>query len=531
VRRKNEISYWSPVSRAYSIFRASSAGTLAGLPALPQGRNLRIKPFLAAGAVRGVARDAFDRDLAAGVDVKAGITPSLTFDATINPDFAQAEADEQQVNLTQFSLFFPEKREFFLENAGIFYFGDIPRNSRSVARFRPPEEDLLLFFSRRIGLSDAGEQQPLHGGVRLTGRANGFTLGLMTMQSKGEDSRPSSNYTVARVRRDLFRSSDIGAIILSREPNGDSGDFNRVAGVDTNFRFFRSLSINGFLARSESPGVARDQDSWKASIGWEDSAKRLQTSIMKIGEGFRDDLGFVRRTGVTRQFYDGAWFTEPARLRRWSIRRIEPHARVWIYHDPSGDLVSRTGHVANQTTWNNGSYMEYAFEPRVEAIARPFNISPGVAIPPGRYDWIQHLLLFEGDHSRALSGSIRYTTGGFWSGSQHNVQTSVLYRPNYRMVFDLGLQVTRISLDLPDTEFTTTLVNLRTGYSFSTNMFLDTLVQYRNDVRQFSANVRFNLIHRPLSDFFIVYNESQFTDVSQPAGRGLVVKYTQMFSF
>ena len=531
VRRKNELSYWSPVSRAYSIFRASSAGTLIGLPPLQKGRNLRIKPFLAAGAVRGVGENEFDRDVTAGVDVKAGITPSLTFDATINPDFAQAEADEQQVNLTQFSLFFPEKREFFLENAGIFYFGDIPRNSRTVARFRPPEEDLLLFFSRRIGLNDAGAQEPLHGGVRLTGRAGGFTLGLMTMQSKDDDGRPSTNYTVARVRRDLFRSSDIGAIILSREPNGDNGDFNRVVGVDTNFRFFRNLSINGFFARSESPGVTTDQDSTKASIGWEDSKKRLQTSIMKIGEGFRDDLGFVRRTGVTRQFYDGAWFPEPEVLRKRGIRRIEPHARTWIYNDPSGQLVSRLIHVANQTTWNNGSYMEYAYEPRVELISRPFNIAPGVSIPNGRYDWTQHLVLFEGDHSKPLSGSIRYTFGGFWSGSQRNVQTSLLYRPNYRMVFDLGLQVSNISLDLPKAEFTTTLVNLRTGYSFSSNMFLDTLLQYRNDVKQFSANVRFNLIHRPLSDFFIVYNESQFTDATQSAGRGLVVKYTQMFSF
>ena len=531
VRRKNEISYWSEVSRAYTIYRASSGGTLTGLPALSQGRNLRIKPFLAAGAVRAVGEDSFDRELTGGVDLKAGITPSLTFDTTINPDFAQAEADEQQVNLTQFSLFFPEKREFFLENAGIFYFGDIARNSRSAARFRPPEEDLLLFFSRRIGLNDAGAQQDLHGGVRLTGRVGGFTLGVMTMQSKEQDAGPGTNYTVVRVRRDLFRSSDVGAIILSREPSGDRGDFNRVVGVDTNFRFFKNLSLNGFAARSDSPGVTTNQDSAKASIGWEDSEKRLQASIMKIGEGFRDDLGFVRRVGVTRQFYDGAWLPQPEALRRRGIRQLQPHARVWIYDDPSGQLVSRVGHVANQTTWNNGSYMEYAYEPRVEAIAQPFNIAPGVAIPAGRYDWTQHLLLFEGDHSKPLSGSIRYTFGGFWSGSQRNVQASVLYRPTFRMVFDLGLQVTDISLDLPKAEFTTTLVNLRTGYSFSTNMFLDTLVQYRNDLKQFSANVRFNLIHRPLSDFFIVYNESQFTDITQPAGRGLVVKYTQMFAF
>jgi hypothetical protein len=531
VRKKNEVSYWSPVSRAYSIFRASAAGDLTGLPALRRGRNLRIKPFLVGGALRGVGEPSYDPDFSGGVDVKAGITPSLTLDATINPDFAQAEADEQQVNLTQFSLFFPEKREFFLENSGIFYFGDIPRNQRQTTRFRPPEEDLLLFFSRRIGLSDSGVQEPLYGGVRLTGRAGAFGVGLMTMQSEANETRPGNNYTVLRVRRDIFRSSDLGAIVLSRQPSGDSRDFNRVAGIDANFRFFRSLSINGFAARSDSPGVTANQNSGKASIGWEDSTKRLQMSIMTIGEGFKDDLGFVRRSGVTRQFYDWASFWQPEWLRTRGIRQLQPHARMFRYTDPSGAVVSRTIHIANQTTWNNGSFMEYAFEPRVEAIARPFTIAPGVVIPPGRYEWVQHLLLFEGDHSRKLSGSIRGNLGEFWSGTQKTAQISLLYRPTYRAVFDLGLQVSAIDLQLPRQSFTTTLVNFRSGYSFSTNMFLDALVQYRSDVKQFSANLRFNLIHRPLSDFFIVYNEAQFTGTTQTAGRGLVVKYTQMFSF
>ncbi|MFM8532743.1 MAG: pseudouridine synthase [Acidimicrobiia bacterium] len=531
VRRKSEISYWSPVSRAYTISRASAEGNLVGLPELRQGRNLRIKPFLAAGAVRAVGEDGFDRDFSAGVDVKVGLTPSLTFDATIKPDFAQAEADEQQVNLTQFSLFFPEKREFFLENAGIFYIGDIPRNKRASSRFSPPEEDVLLFFSRRIGLTDAGEQLPLYGGARVTGRAGAFGIGVMTMQSEEHQGKPGNNYTVARVRADILKSSDIGAIFLSRQPSGDSTDFNRVAGVDANFRFFKSLSINSFAARTETPGVTKNQDAGKIAIGWEDSLKRLGASIMKIGEGFKDDMGFVRRVGVTRQFYDMAFLPQPDSLRKRGIRQIQPHARAFIYNDPNGDLVSRTVHVANQTTWNNGTYMEYAFEPRVEAIKKPFVVSPGVAIPIGRYDWKQHILLYEGDHSRAFSGSIRYTFGGFWSGSQKNTQVSLLYRPTYRMVVDMGLQVTKIALDLPKAEFTTTLVNLRAGYSFSTNMFLDTLLQYRNDVKQFSANVRFNLIHRPLSDFFIVYNESQFTDATSTAGRGVVVKYTQMFAF
>ncbi|MGE0363298.1 MAG: DUF5916 domain-containing protein [Vicinamibacterales bacterium] len=532
IRRKNEATYWSPVSRAFSIVRASSAGTLVGLPGLASGRNVRVKPFVLGGAVRPLGGDRFAVDRSAGVDVKVGVTPSLTLDATVNPDFAQAEADEQQVNLTQFSLFFPEKREFFLENSGVFYFGDIPRNQRQTSRFRPPEEDLLLFFSRRIGLTDDGEQVPLYGGLRLSGRAAGFGVGALSMQSEAHGGAPSQNYSVARLRHDVFGASDVGAIVMSRQASGNSGDFNRVVGADANFRVLKSLNLNGFAARSDTPGESRGQSAAKASIVWEDSRLRTGYSLMTIGEGFRADMGFVRRTGVTRHFLDWASFLRPAALQRRGIRQLEPHARSWFYLDPRGDLATTQGHVGLQVTWTRGTYLEYAFEPRTEAISRPFRVRSDVAIPIGRYDWNQHLWVFQSDRSRALSIASRVTHGGFWSGTQKNVQTSVLYRPNHRLFVDLGVQVTDLDLDLPKTSFVTTLVNWRTGYSFSTNMFLDALVQYRSDVEQFSANLRFNLIHRPLSDFFVVYNEQQYTDGGAiAAGRGVVVKYTHLFSF
>ena len=172
IRRKNEVDYWSPVPRVYNLYRASLAGTLTGLPRRQPGTQ---------PAAQAVGRRPTRRALSAaasstprqhvGLDVKYGVTPSLTLDVTVKPDFAQAEADEQQVNLTQFSLFFPEKREFFLENSGMFYFGDIPRESRlGNARFAPPEEEMLLFFSRRIGLTDTGQEIPIAAGGRLTGR-------------------------------------------------------------------------------------------------------------------------------------------------------------------------------------------------------------------------------------------------------------------------------------------------------------------------------------------------------------------------
>ena len=316
-------------------------------------------------------------------------------------------------------------------------------------------------------------------------------------------------------------------------------DFNRVAGVDVNFRVLKNLSLNGFAARSDSPDTRvgedrlrdRNQNTAKASIGWETSKKRLQASVMTVGDDFRDDMGFVRRTGVTRTFLDWASFLQPASLRRWGIRQLEPHARDFDYYDRNGDLVSRLGHAGLQVTWNSGARVEYAFEPREEMITAPFKIRSDVAIPAGRYEWFQHLWIVDTDHSKPLSLSTRLTHGAFWSGRQVNLQSSVLFRPNHRLFVDAGLQVTDITLDVPKASFVTTLVNWRTGYSFTTNMFLDALVQYRNDVHQFSSNVRFNLIHHPLSDFFVVYNEQQDTDGRTPAGRGLVVKYTHLLSF
>ena len=277
IRRKNEIDYWSPVPRVYNLYRAGLAGTLSGLPDASQGRNLRLKPWIGANATRGLGGETFDRGMHVGVDAKYGVTPSLTLDVTVKPDFAQAEADEQQVNLTQFDLYFPEKREFFLENSGMFYFGDIPRESRlGNARFAPPEEEVLLFFSRRIGLTDAGDEIPIAGGARLTGRIGGTGVGAMTVQTQAIDGREGDNYTVLRGRRDVLGNSDIGAIFLSRQSAGPSSDRNEVAGVDANFRFMKALSINGFLAKSSTPGVDGGELAGKGSVTWNDNFLHTQ---------------------------------------------------------------------------------------------------------------------------------------------------------------------------------------------------------------------------------------------------------------
>ena len=534
VRRKNEIDYWSPVPRVYNLYRAGFGGTLAGLPDASQGRNLRLKPWVAANATRGLGGDTFDNGQHIGLDAKYGVTPSLTLDVTVKPDFAQAEADEQQVNLTQFSLFFPEKREFFLENSGMFYFGDIPRESRlGNARFSPPEEEMLLFFSRRIGLTDAGQEIPIAAGGRLTGRAGRTGVGAMTIQTQSVDGRDGDNYTVLRGRRDVLGNSDVGAIFLSRQSAGASTDSNQVAGVDANFRFVKALSVNGFLAKSSSPGVDSGQLAGKGSVVWNDNFLHAQYSLLSVGDNFRDDIGFIKRRGIRKHFADFGIRFRPEWWRKFGIRELHPHTRYNIYTDQSNQKVTHTNHVAMAWFFEAGGYLELQWNPRFERITAPFAIRRDQSFAPGTYSWNEFVFELETNHSRKVSASALITGGGFWTGSQKTTKVGLLFRPSYHLTFDTAIQRNDITLPFPMHDFVTNLVTSRIGYAFNTRTFLDTLLQYNTDLKQLSANVRFDLIHRPLSDLFVVYNEQRLTDQPTPinTGRGLIVKYTHMLAF
>jgi hypothetical protein len=531
IRRKNEVDFWSPVPRVYNLYRASLAGTLAGLPNASQGSNLRLKPWVAVDSTRPIGGRS-DRDAHIGLDAKYGVTPSLTLDVTVRPDFAQAEADEQQVNLTQFSLFFPEKREFFLENSGTFYFGDIPRESRlGSARFSPPEEEMLLFFSRRIGLTPDGGEIPIAAGGRLTGRVGRYGVGVMTIQTQSAGGRPGDNYTVLRGRRDILRNSDVGAIFLSRISAGAGGDDNRVAGVDANFRFRRALSVNSFLAKSATPGVVGGEMAGKTSIGWNANFLHTQYSFLSVGDHVRDDIGFIKRQGVRKHFVDVGVRPRPAGLRRFGIREFHPHARSNVYTDQANVKVSHTNHVAAAVFFERGGFMEVQWNPRFERIVTPFKVRTDQSFRPGSYGWNEYAFELETDRSALVSGSALLTAGGFWNGTQKSAKAGLVLRPSYHLTLDLALQRNDIYLPFPMRPFVTNLVTSRVGYAFNTRTFLDTLLQYNTDLKQFSANVRFDLIHRPLSDLFVVYNEQQVTERDITSGRGLIVKYTHMLAF
>ncbi len=531
IRRKNEVTFWSAVPRSYTLTRLSLAGDLTGLPTGGHGRDLRLTPHVLGETVRQRGGLSYDQRAQAGADAKLALGRGLTLDLTANPDFAQAETDEQQVNLTQFSQFFPEKRDFFLENSGQFYVGDTPRNNR-LATQPTGEENLILFFSRRMGLAADGRAIGIDAGARLTGRAGGLQIGALALRTRDLDSVPGSDYAVVRVRRNLFRSSDIGAIYMMRSTVGVGSDHNRIYGADATFRLPGRVDWNLYAVNTETDGVAGDRYAFQTSFNHEGNFFHLKSGLLSIARGFNDELGFVRRTGVRSWTLETGVRPRLPALRRLGIREMHPHV-VWDYFtDQSGNGFARKLHTGYTFFLNDGGFVELSWNPRGETLTDTLRLDPAVQpLAAGSYDWTEWMLRIETDPSRALSVSFNGTSGGLWNGTQRTVAAALTARASYRFRATLGLQRTAADLAGPGQTFTRAIWTLRANYSFTTTMFVDALAQYDAEQKVVSTNVRFDLIHHPLSNLFVVFNEQRSTATGAPAaGRSVIVKFTQMLA-
>lgn len=532
IRRKNELAFWSPVPRSFALTRVSLAGDLVGLPRAAASRDLRVKPYVLASEARAVGREEYDGSQELGVDAKARVLDAFTLDLTLNPDFAQVEADVQQVNLTQFSQFFPEKREFFLENSGLFYVGDAARNNRVLA-VPTPDEDLLMFFSRRVGVADDGRAIPITAGGRLTGKVGGTSLGAIVMRTDGIEGIPGSDYAVVRVRQDAFSGGDVGAILMTRRGSAPGDDYNNVYGADATVRFKGAIDWNTYVVGTDSPGLDGGQYGWRTSLNREGNLVHVKFGAMQLGEHFDNDLGFYRRTGMRKYFADIGIRPRPEALRRRGVREIHPHI-VWnFYEDLHGHMVGKNLHSGFTFFMNDGAFTELSVNPKFERIEKPFRIASGIdPIPTGSYGWTEYQIRGSSDPSRPISGGFTGIVGGLWSGTQRTVNADFTLRPSYAFFLETRLQRTLGDLDRPDAEFTKTFWTFRANYSFSTDMFVDALVQYDPGSDQINSNVRFNLIHHPLSDIFLVFNEQRFhTGEPTPPGRSLTLKGTWMVAF
>ena len=537
LRRLNEDSYWSPLPRIYNLDRVSMAGTVEGLTGLRPGMNLRFKPYAATTSSTLQGRRTTG-ELDAGLDVKYGVTTGLVWDFTVNTDFSQVEADEQQVNLTRFSLFFPEKRDFFLENSGIFQFGT---NSGQFGGGGQGGgggggREMQLFFSRRVGLSENGEPIPILGGTRLTGRQGGYSVGVLNIQQREGQMTAAANFTALRLRRDVLANSDIGAVLLNKEENGPH--FNRVAGLDANFRF-GDLTANAYLARSFSPDLTspdlpaagRNEYASRAGFNYQSRTWQLQAGHSGIGERFNDEVGFVPRRGIDN--FDGRFGRQirPPALSKW-LRQMQPHYELDLFlRQADGTLeTSYQGYHWN-FNFQDGSNAEFGVNRMIEDVPEAFTInnSTGTQVNPGRYEYPEYFAFVRTNESALISLSTRYATGSFYDGYRRNLSVGPSIRLNEKLNASINLQFNDIELSTGT--FVSKLVTTRMNYNFNTKMFFNALVQYNSDNHQWTSNLRFNVIHRPLSDFFLVYNERRDERTGQMLSRAVIAKMTYMLVF
>ena len=516
IRRKNEQVYWAPIPKPYGLTQVSMAGTMGGMTSLTRGLDLRIKPFMVAGGRRDRSGESVVTDPLrdVGLDVKYGLGSGLALDVTLNTDFAQAEVDEQQVNLTRFPLFFPEKRDFFLENSGQF-----------TVSSQGNDRLLDLFFSRRIGLSDSGQPIPIIGGARMTGKVGSHNLAVMDIQTDRAFDKPGDNFFIGRYSKDLFGRSKVGGLVINKETAGAS-HFNRLIAADTVLAPTRSLSFHTFLARTSTPGVSDGQQAFHARALLLNTKWQTFAEYTDIGDNFNAEVGFVPRTGIRttkvhieRNPRPGGW-----------IRVMEPMFNITNTTDQHNRLLTRRMHHMVGTRFQNGAYVNVMFNRLFDRLDVPFVVQNQVTIPAGEYRFQEWHFVFNSNPSRRLYVLSTFSPQTFYEGTRKDIELTLGVRATSRASAEVS--VFRNDVDLPWGAFVVNLGILRLDYALSPRMTVRAVSQYNSLTRLLSTSVRYNFVYKPGSDVFVVYDELQANTLGLPAvrNRQLVVKMTYLLS-
>ncbi len=516
IRRKNEEAYWTNWSRDFEFIHVSQAGHLAGVTDIVQAERLRIRPYVVAGVERLDASD--EPPGARGIrdvgldDVKIAVTSTLTADLTVNPDFAQTEADEQQVNLTRFSLFFPEKRQFFIEGSDSLMMAVAQEGYHGS----PPLE---LFYSRRVGLSRAGSPVPIIAGGKLTGKVGGFDVGVLNVQTDSASGLPGENFGVARFRRELFGRSYVGAIATSRR--GD-GAWNQVVGADARFVVRDHLTLTGLLAAEDAQGRGATQWARHGSAAWEDDLVSASASYVDIDAEFDPAVGYVRR----RDRMVSSSFNLKPRPGGGPIRQFEIGPSVTVYHDHAGVLRTRDIEFSLEAALQSGDSIDLSFGNSVDHPEEPFEIAEGVVLPSARYEWNTFGARVWTSSGRPVSVGVEAEAGGFYGGTRRTVALEADLRPNAHLSISPGYEFNDVAL--AEGAFDTHLVGLRTSVAFGTSAATSVYFQYNSEGQLAAVQVRFNYIFRTIDNLYVVYNGTRFTDgpFSGRDNQSLVVKVT-----
>ena len=442
----------------------------------------------------------------AGLDLKYGVTSNLTADLTFNTDFAQVEADQEQVNLTRFSLFFPEQRPFFLEGASIFDVG-IPRPSFN----RPPP--LLLFYSRQIGLAQ-GRAIPILGGGKMTGKIGPYGIGILNvLTNKFEDdetgipeadmfSEPLTNYSVVRVNRDILAGSTAGGIFINKQ---DADAYNRTAGLDFSYRPTREIDVKGLWSRTFEADVSGNSNAFYFGGNWRTNLFQLDGSYTDIGENFNPEVGFVLREGI-RRIQGFAQYTPWPR--EFGIREIQIGPEIDLVLTRENELETRDITFDTEFSFETADSIGFQLKNTTENLRTEF-ILEGEKIPSDEYNFTSFQTSIRSSSSRMIFGEVRLELGQFYHGNRSGLLLDATFRPSAKFSIEPFIEFNRITF--PETEFDANVVGGRIGYSFSTTLFTKLFTQWSTDRDVLSANFLVNYIYRPGSDFYLVFDQNYDT--------------------
>lgn len=524
IRRKNEEAFWAFIPRQFNLYRLSRAGTIEGLQ-VPVRRVATVTPYVLGGMQRNYAldatgRNAFDssRPGEIGADLKFGLTPSLTLDLTYNTDFAQVEVDEQRTNLTRFPLFFPEKRPFFLENAGTFS-GGTPQL-------------VELFFSRRIGIDTSGRPVPIIGGGRVSGRVGGMTVGLLQLFTEDvNDGPPTTSYSVARISRELSARSRVGALAVQRMATDSTGDHNRTYAIDGRIGAGQDWTFDWWGSKTETPGRTGDDFAYSARAGYQTADWNHTLRYVQVGDAFNPEVGFLNRAGGYR-YYELS-FMRLVRVPEWKwLKQWNPHSSFRGYYGLDDFYQSGQWHVdLTEVEFANGGRFGPELNIYHEGLQKPFEIAPGVTLPIGSYDFPSLGLDLSTNPSTPVSLTLRGDFGPFYDGHRNGGSATLVARHGASFTSSLLLDYNDVHLDEGD--FVRYLIGTRFAYFFTPRVLVQSLVQYNNQAQAWTANARFGWLNTAGTGLFVVFNEGQvadgFFDWVRPQSRSVIVKYTRQF--
>jgi hypothetical protein len=513
IRKTNEIAYWAALPIQFDLKRLSLEGTLTGLN-LKAPKNLKIIPYILGGVARDFKADGDGIDWKAevGLDVKYSITPAVTLDLTYNTDFAQVEVDQQQVNIDRFTLFFPEKRPFFLENAGQFSVG--------------ATGEVDLFFSRRIGIGPEpdGEIVPIIGGARVSGKINDTNIGFLNMftDDRTDIGIEKNNFSVARINHQLAQRSSIGALFVNKQSLDTAEHYNRTFALDGKWGLGKKATISGYYAKTETPGVESNEQSFKILGTYEWNGLRGTAGYSEVGEGFNPEVGFLLRPAYRKP--EASLLKQVRMNGKLGLMEWRPHFSYRSYWNYDNFLETSYLHLDHHWVWINGLEIHTGINFTTEGVVTPFQLSD-VLVPAGTYHHREAQLVLMSNPSKPLYVNLRSVMGGSFGGRRY-LNTGILgirLGDKFSSEYSLALNDVR----LPSGDFLAKVFASRLSYSFTPRHTLQSFIQYNSENDLWSLNIRFSILEQANTGLFVVYND--LYTFGNVRNRGVTLKYTHVF--